>query len=398
MTPRNKALPNFVAPAVSRMKQYAAQYGPEATELTSLLRGEPDFPTPQHIAEALWAAVQAGYTHYPVIRGYDELREAVATRLSADYKLQFDPEREVLITSGATAGMYLALQAIVTSGDEVLLPQPIYDVYLNQVLAAGGVPVSVAAEHSGARFTLTVERLEQALTPRTRAIIINTPWNPTGTILNREELLAIGTFALGHGLILIVDEIYEKLVYDDCVHIPLVSLSDDFRDHVITVNSFSKTYAMTGWRLGYNLASPALTTAMLLNYEQFSRGATAFVQRAGIAALHGPQDCVTDMVSAYQARRDLMVKLVHGIDGVAAYSPQGGLFCLIDVRSYDQSSEALAHSLVRNWGLLTIPGSYYGPSLEGFLRLSFSYAPQDIERGLQILADGLEALKPSRRH
>lgn len=392
MTPGMKALPDVSSPAVSRMKSYAEQHGPGPHKLVSLVRGEPDFPTPAHISQALWEAIEAGYTHYPPVNGYRELRQAVANRIEADYGLHIDPDSEILITSGATAGMYIALQAVIEAGDEVLLPDPIYDPYPNQVRVLGGVPVSVPAQDDGTHFTLTRAALEETVTPRTRALILNTPWNPTGSVLSESKLLDIGAFAVEHGLVIIVDEIYEKLVYDDHTHHPLVALSEAFRDHVITINSFSKTYAMTGWRLGYNLANSRLTQAMHLYYQHFSRGSAAFVQRAGIEALNGPQDCVAEMVAAYGERCQLMVDLIREIDGITCVAPQGGLFCLVDVKNTGYASEELAHYLVREWGLLTVPGSYYGPALEGYLRLSFSYSAEDIERGINILADGLRGM------
>lgn len=392
MIPVNKVQPVTSPPAVSRMLNYAEQNGRTANNLVSLVRGEPDFRTPDHICQALFQAIDAGYTHYPVVNGYPKLRQAVADRLTADYGLAFDPEDEILITSGGTAGMYIALRTIISPGDEVLVPDPIYDPYPNQVRVVGGVPVMVKAERRGDHFTLTAEALKAALTSRTKAIILNTPWNPTGSVLSENELLEIGTFAVAHGLIIIIDEIYEKLVYGDSRHHSLVGLSPDFRNHVITVNSFSKTYAMTGWRLGYNLANPAFTKTMMMYYQHFSRGSASFVQQAGIRALNGPQDCVSAMVAAYTERRALLAKLIGQISDVSCLIPEGSLFCLVDARQFEMSSEALAQYLVRDWGLLTVPGAYYGPSLEGYLRLSFSYAGEDIQRGIDLLADGLKAL------
>lgn len=392
MNLKSKVHPEVSSPAVSRMLTYADKHGRNGQNLVSLVRGEPDFITPEHICRAMWEAIEAGYTHYPVINGYRDLRRAVAERLKADHALDVDPEQEVLITSGGTAGMYIALQAVIEAGDEVLLPDPIYDPYPNQVRVLGGVPVFVRAEEQDGHFSLTREALERAVTPRTRALILNTPWNPTGSVLNSTELSSIGAFAVEHGLVIIVDEIYEKLVYGDHKHVCLAALAEAYRDHVITVNSFSKTYAMTGWRLGYNFARPKFVRAMHLYYQHFSRGSAAFVQQAGIEALNGPQDCVSEMVAAYSARRQLMVDLISEINGINCLAPEGSLFCLVDARATGYSSEALAQYLVRDWGLLTVPGSYYGASLEGYLRLSFSYAEDDIERGIDLLRKGIQAI------
>lgn len=377
------------APAVSRMMEYARQAGRATNNLVLLVRGEPDFTTPVHIREALLEALEAGYTHYPVTHGYPQLRRAVAARVLADDDIQWDPDEEVLITSGSTAGMYLALRAVLHPGDEVLLPDPVYDPYAGQVRAAGGRPVSVLAARKNGHFYLPREALAEAVTPRTRALILNTPWNPTGTVCTREELTHLGEFALEHELVVIVDEIYEKLVYDRHAHVSLASLNSQFRDSLIMVKSTSKTYAMTGWRLGYNLANVRLTRAMRLHQQQFSRGSAAFVQRAAIAALEGPQECVTEMVAEYDVRRQLMVKLISQIEGVTCIQPEGTFFCLVDAHRYSTNAEKLAQYLVREWGLLTVPGTYYGRSLEGHLRLSFAYAREDISAGVELLAQGL---------
>jgi aspartate aminotransferase len=383
----------MVSPAVLRMLEFARHSGRDPASLVSLVRGEPDFQTPGHICRAAWEALEAGYTHYPVTHGYGELRQAVADRIRADQELDFDPETEVLITDGATAGMYLALLATLEAGrDEVILPDPIYDAYANQVRILGGKPIFVQTRRNGAHFHIDTDVMKAALTPRTRAIILNTPWNPTGTVVSREELRQIGEFVIEHDLIAIVDEIYEKLVYEGHVHCSLVGLSTALRGHVITINSLSKSYAMTGWRLGYNLASPDLIRAMKLHYEQFSRGSPAFVQRAGIAALRGPQDAVAQMVLEYAGRRRLLIDQFASIANVECIAPEGTFFCLVDVRGCGQASERLAYYLVRDWGLLTVPGSYYGCSLEGYLRISFSYARKDILRGLELLAEAVHCV------
>lgn len=391
--PTPKPLPNVASPAVGRMLNYAREAGQNPGELVSLVRGEPDFPTPEHISRALWQAIQDGYTHYPQIQGYPELRRAVGDRVRVDHGVEFDPDAEVLITSGGTAGMYLALLATIQPGDEVIMPDPIYDPYANQVIVVGGVPVSVPVAVVGSHFHISAEMLASALTSRTRAIILNTPWNPTGTVLSLSELMTIGEFAAEHELYLLVDEIYEKLLYDDNKHHCLAGLSPAFRDNVITINSFSKTYAMTGWRLGYNLASASLINTMQLYHQHFSRGSTAFVQQAGVAALNGPQTSVDEMVAEYAERRNLMLARLREIDGIRAIVPEGGLFFLVDIRGFGLGAEAMAKYLVREWGLLTVPGPYYGPSLEGYLRLSFSYAREDIVRGVERLGLGLAAAK-----
>jgi aminotransferase len=375
------------------MMQYARDIGRDESDLVYLVRGEPDSITPAHIRKALSEAVEAGYTHYPPIAGYRKLRQAVAQRIKENYVLDVDADNEVLITSGATMGMYLAIHGVLRPSDEVLLPEPIYDAYIGQLTLHGAKAVFVSTEMTDSHFHLSRNDLEAARTPYTKAIILNTPWNPTGTVMSRAELIEIAEFAVEHELYIFVDEIYHSLVYDDHVHYSLASLSDEYRERVITINSFSKTYAMTGWRLGYNLASPSITKAMLLHYQQCSRGSSAFVQQAGVAALLGPQEHINDMLVEYAERRKLVVEGLKKINGLGCLVPEGTFFCLLDARMLRISSEELAQYLVRDYGLITVPGVYYGSNLEGFLRISFSYGREEIARGLERLADGIHQLE-----
>lgn len=380
--------------AIARMLQLVRESGRDESELVYLVRGEPDFNTPAHIRQALSQAVEAEYTHYPPIAGYPDLRQAIAEQRQTKTGIPVDPD-EVLITTGATMGMYVALQALITPGDDVLLPAPIYDVYLGQIAAAGGRAVQVKAgsgdaqSAGGAHFHIPMNLLEEALTPDTRAIILNTPWNPTGTVMTQEELQTIGAFAIEHDLYVLVDEIYEELVYDTHKHYSIACLFDAFRSRTITINSFSKTYAMTGWRIGYNIAPQVLIEAMLHQYRQSSRGSSAFVQRAGLAAIRGPWEPVARMVAEYTQRRKLLVNLVNQIEGVRCLAPEGTFFCLVDIRNLRQTSEAIARHLLQDVGLVIVPGSFYGPTLDGFLRLSFSYSQDNIRRGVERLADSI---------
>ncbi len=384
-------------PAIARVLQMVRESGCNESELVYLVRGEPDFNTPAHIRQALSQAVEAEYTHYPPAAGYPDLRQAIVEQRQTKTDMPVDLD-EVLITTGATMGMYVALQALIAPGDEVLLPAPIYDVYLGQIAAAGGRAVQVPARSGDAlsageaHFHIPMNLLAKALTPNTKAIILNTPWNPTGTVMTREELQAIGAFAVEHDLYVLVDEIYEELVYNNHKHYSLASLSDDFRSRTITINSFSKTYAMTGWRLGYNIAPQALTEAMLRQYRLSSRGSSAFVQRAGLAALQGPWEPVAQMVAEYTQRRQLLVNLVNQIEGVHCLAPEGTFFCLVDIRNLRQTSETIARHLLHDVGLVVVPGSFYGPALDGFLRLSFSYSQENIRRGAERLVDSIHRL------
>ncbi len=358
-----------------------------------LLRGEPDFATPTHICEAAIEAIRAGETHYPPARGIPELRGAVSERIQRDFQLSLDPDTEILITSGATMGLYAAVMAVVDPGDEVLLFDPCYDPYYTIVRSAGGVTVPLAAQEIGGHFFVSPDTIHNAITDRTRAMLINNPWNPTGTVMRMEELQALVELAETHDLVLIVDEIYEHIVFAGHQHRNLASLSAAARARTITVNSFSKSYAMTGWRLGYTLAPPELTTAMSRVSVQFSRSAASFVQHAGIVALSESQSITGSAVQAYARRRALMMAIFRDAEIRTFRPPEGTFFLFLDIRAYGISSEQMSRYLLHQAHVVTVPGSAYGPAGEGYLRLSFAYADETVRAGAEAVAAALTALE-----
>lgn len=374
-----------VPPVVSQIKEKARRLEASGKPLIYLSRGEPDFETPVHIRAAANRALQDGHTHYPPMRGIPELRRAIAGRVGRDFGLLRDPEEEVLVTTGATMGLYIALFALINPGDEVILLDPIYDPYSTLVRLAGGSPIRIEASVKEGRFSVSSQDLENAATKRTKAILINNPWNPTGSVMTPEEISVLVDYAEAHDLILICDEIYEKIVFDDRKHYNLAASSPLARKRTVTVNSFSKTYAMTGWRLGYNLAPPPLTQAMLHIAQQFSRSAASFVQHAGVAALNGPQEAVDKMVDHYARRRERITKLISHSDLHAGRPPEGTFFYFLDIRKYGMDAQSLADLLMEQSGVVTVPGSLYGPAGEGFLRISFAYSEDTLQRGLEAL-------------
>ncbi len=382
-----------VPPAVSRTIQKARALEAQGKKLTYLMRGEPDFATPPHIVNAAVKALSAGQTHYGPTQGIPELRAAIARRMMRDFGVVVDPERQILVTNGATMGIYVAVMAVINPGDEVLLFDPVYDPYPTIVRLAGGKPVRLEiAPDEKQHFRLTREVIEGAVTPRTKAILLNNPWNPTGTVLTEQELQLLADAAEEHNLVLIVDEIYEKLTFGGRVHHSLAALSPVAAKRTITINSFSKTYAMTGWRLGYNIASPELTKAMVGIAEQFSRSAATFVQYAGLEALDGPQDVVTSMMDTYARRRELVAGKLLRANLFPYAPPEGTFFTLLDIRRFERDSESMADYLMQEANVVTIPGSAYGEAGEGYLRLSFAYDEQALERGTDALLEGLERL------
>jgi aspartate/methionine/tyrosine aminotransferase len=382
--------------AVNRVLREARQLQAEGRALVSLMRGQPDTPTPPHIVAAAEKALRDGLTAYPDNQGEPILRQAIAEKLRRDNGLTYDPGREILVTDGATAGIFTALAVLVQPGDEVLLPDPIYDAYASPIAIWGGRPVPVRAMIRGGRFTLDRTALEAVWTPRARVLLLNTPWNPTGTVWTRAELGALLDFAAAHDLHILSDEIYEALVYDGRRHVSPAALSPDARGRTVLVNSLSKTYAMTGWRVGYCAGTAEIVQAMLLVLQQFSRGPATFVQHAAASALLADQAAVRQMNAAYQERRDLVLRTLQGLPGVVPLAPEGGLFVMLDVRALAMPSDEVRRFLLREEGVVVIQGSAYGEAGEGTLRVSFAGGGESLGRGLERLRRGLQRLADQR--
>jgi aspartate aminotransferase len=381
--------PTAVNAILAEVRECQAQ----GKNLVSLMRGEPDLKTPEHIVEACTRALRDGRTSYPDNRGERALREAVTLKLHRDNGLSFDPATEVLATTGATFGIYAALMALIENGAEVLLPDPIYDAYQSPVRMAGGRIKSVAARIADGRFTIDEDALEAAWSPAARALILNTPWNPVGTVLSREELAAIVRFCERRNVALISDEIYETITYGEHRHLsPLVlALSEKMRERSILINSLSKTYAMTGWRVGYCAGPAALIQAMYLVLAQSSRGPATFIQDAAAAALSGPQDCVAEMREEYSRRREWVLTRLAGIPKVTMLPPEGGFFAMADVRGLNLPSNEVRQRLMRDHGVVVVHGAAYGPGGEGTLRVSFASGGETLAGGLDRLREGLSA-------
>lgn len=358
----------------------------QGRKIVSLMRGEPDFPTPGHIVEAAIRALRSGRTSYPDNRGEPALREAVAQKLSRD------AAAEILITDGATLGIYAALMALLGPGDDILVPDPIYDAYQSPIQLTGGRACAVKSRCEGGRFRLPIEELEAACTPATCAVLLNTPWNPVGTVFTQSELSGIADFVCRRNLTLISDEIYECITYDGHSHISPAAVSAEMRERSVIVNSLSKTYAMPGWRLGYCAAPKEIVQSMLLILQQSSRGPATFVQDAGVVALTGPQQCVEQMRAAYTERRRSVTEALSGLPAVEVLEPEGGFFTMLDVRRCGRGSDEVRRQLLHEFGVVVVHGRAYGERGEGTLRVSFASGGDNLSSGLELLRKGLAAL------
>ncbi len=378
--------------AVNRVLAEVRAAQARGVRTVSLMRGEPDLPTPAHIVEAAARSLRDGRTGYPDNRGELAYREAVALKLERDNRLRYDPATEILATSGATFGIHAALMAVLDPGGEVLLPDPIYDAYASPIRLAGGVPVRVPCPLRGPRFELHAEAVAGQITARTRALLLNTPWNPTGTVFGEGELRAIARVVMERNLWLLSDEIYEAFTYGGARHLSPVAAAPELRSRTILINALSKTYSMTGWRVGYCAAPPEVASAMLLVLQQSSRGPATFVQDAATEALRGAQDAVGAMRRDYDARRALVLERLAGMSACHPLPPEGGFFVMASLAPSGCTSDEVRRRLLEEHGVVVIHGAAYGACGEGTLRVSFAAGGEALSEGLARLRAGLEAI------
>jgi aspartate/methionine/tyrosine aminotransferase len=363
--------------------------------IVSLMRGEPDFKTPAHIVDACTQALAKGRTTYPDNRGEKIFRDAVAVKLKRDNQLTYDPATEILATTGATFGIYAALATLLNEGDEVMLPDPVYDAYQSPVKLCGGNVRAVASGIVNGRFVLTREALDAAWTPRCRVLILNTPWNPAGTVMTQAELEIVAEFCIRRDVFLLTDEIYEAITYDGAKHLSPLTAVPALREKAILINSLSKTYAMTGWRVGYCAGPANLIQKMFMVLAQSSRGPATFIQDAAAQALAGPQDCVAEMHAEYTRRRAQVMQKLADVPKCRVLAPEGGFFAMLDVREMGVPSNEIRKHLLHQQGVVVVHGSAYGPGGEGTLRVSFASGGETLARGLDLLRTGLTQVAES---
>ncbi len=353
-----------------------------------LEQGEPDFTTSEHILNAAIEALRGGWTHYTAMDGTMELREAIAKKLEKDNGIDFDPQTEVTVTSGSQEAMLIAAQGFLNRGDEALILDPYYPACYEDTLLAEAKPVSVPLDEKK-DYSVETEALESKITERTRMIWLCNPSNPTGHVFSKEDLEVIAEVAKRHDLIVFADEIYEKIVYDGVRHVSIGSLPG-MEDRTITVNGFSKAYAMTGWRIGYVAAEKKLSTTLRKLHYYATLCPNAISQKAAFAALNGPQGCVKEMVTEYNRRREVVL---HELDRIASlfYTiPKGAFYVFPDFSSFEKSDEIFAAFLLKEAGVVTAPGSGFGKTGEGHVRISYSISYEQVKEGMDRIKKCLE--------
>lgn len=350
--------------------------------------GEPDFDTPLNIKEAAIRAIHAGFTKYTPVGGTDELKDAVIGKLQRDNQLTYR-RSEIVISCGAKHSLFNVAQVLFEEGDEVLIPSPYWVSYPDIVYLTGAKPVVIKTRIDDG-FKLQPAQLEAAITPRTRAIIISYPSNPAGVCYSRRELEELAAVILRKGIMIISDDIYEKIIYDDQPFFTLASLSDELKRISIVINGVSKSYSMTGWRIGYAAGSEEIVSAMTKYQSQNTSNPTSIAQKAAVEALNGPQEGVGMMAREFQKRRDLIVEKLTAIPGVTCLMPQGAFYVFPDVgsyygRSYDgkviRNSAEMATYLLDEANVALVPGGDFGH--DDHIRISYATSMEQIEKGVE---------------
>jgi aminotransferase len=370
--------------AIRKMLELSAKM----KNVVHLEQGEPDFATPKHIVEAAMKAARKGFTHYTEIDGTLELREAIADKFEKDNGIDADPQNEITVTSGSQEAMLIAALGFLNSGDEALILDPYYPACFEDTLLAEAKPVLVPLDERKS-YGIGIEDFERRITKRTRMIWMCNPSNPTGHVFSKEDLEIIAEVARKHDLIVFSDEIYEKIVYDGARSISIGSLPG-MGDRTITVNGFSKAYAMTGWRIGYVVAGKKLSTTLRKLHYYAVLCANAISQKAAVAALTGPQNCVEEMVTEYSRRRECVVHELNEIESLFYIKPKGAFYVFPDFSSFQKSDDAFALYLLKKAGVVTAPGSGFGKAGEGHLRISYSVSYEQVKEGMKRIRKCLE--------
>ncbi|MEC9037710.1 MAG: pyridoxal phosphate-dependent aminotransferase [Verrucomicrobiota bacterium] len=365
----------------------AKQMREEGIDVCNLGAGEPDFDTPQHIKSAAIDALQDGQTKYTAVAGLLALRKGLAKKLSEENQLNYEPN-EIVVNCGAKHSCFNAIMACCDAGDEVIIPAPYWTSYPEMVRAVGAEPVFVETKQEN-NWKMTAEEFDNAMTGSTKMIIINSPNNPTGAVYTKEELAAIGEVAASEDILILSDEIYEKLIYGESEHVSIGSISEEIQKLTITVNGFSKAYSMTGWRLGYTAATKEIADAIDTIQSHSTSNPTTFAQYGAIAALTGDQSEITDMVEEYNIRRQYVLGRLNSIANVSTIEPDGAFYFLINIEKTGIKSVNFAEKLLSRMQVAAVPGIAFGN--DHSIRISYATSLPIIKEGLDRLEEFCKA-------
>jgi aspartate/methionine/tyrosine aminotransferase len=366
------------------------EYARNFKNLIFLNLGEPDFSTPKHICEAAKKAIDEGFTHYTHIRGMIELRQAISERTKMELGLNYDPETEILITVGGTSAFFAIVQSIIDPGDEILLPSPYYPPHYNAAMVAGAI-VKTYKQIPELEYDISANEIKSKVTDKTKAIVIVSPNNPTGARLSEERIKEIAEIAKEKDLLVISDELYDKLIYDG-KHVSIAN-QKEMRERTVIINGVSKTYAMTGWRIGWILAPEQIISTALKIHHPMVVHPSSIAQRAALAALTGPQDCVEEMRREYERRKNFMVKELQNVKGVKCPKPKGAFYIFPSFEEYGISSYELTKYLIREARIVFVPGEAFGEEWKYNLRISYSASMDELQEAVKRLREALSKLK-----
>jgi len=361
----------------------------EGRDIVHLEIGEPDYETPKYIVDAAKKALDEGKTHYPPVPGIPELRVTIADKLNKDCNTSYAAD-EILVTSGVSHGIFLAIMSFLNEGDEILIPSPAYLAYMTAPIIAGAkVKYYSLTEESG--YQIDIENLKSQITEKTKMIVLISPHNPTGTVLNENTLAEISKIAIENNLIVVSDEIYQGIVYDNIKATSIASLPG-MKERTILMNGFSKYYVMTGWRLGYIACSKELIDPMMRLTFYSVTSANTFVQWAGITALTGDDSECREMLKEYERRRNLIYEGINSIDGISCVKPEGAFYVFVNIKKLGITSNEFCSFILEKYGVATVPGHVFGDDGEGYVRISYANSFENIEKGLSRISEGVKHL------
>jgi aspartate aminotransferase len=392
----SKRAQNITPSATMRISALAKEMNRRGEHVVSLSMGEPDFPTPEKVKLAGIKAIENNKTKYTVNTGVPELREAISAKLKKDNNLDFSSD-EIIVSNGAKHSLYNALLAIIDEGDEVLIPAPYWVSYPHMVNLAQGKPIIVGSREENG-FKISVEDLEEKVTEKTTAIIFCNPSNPTGAAYSKEEIERLAKFFVEKNIIVIADEIYEKLVFGGFEFTSIASLNEEIKSKTIVINGVSKAYSMTGWRIGYAAGPKEVISAMSRIQSHSTSNASSISQYAALEALTGPQDKVEIMRVEFEKRRNYLQKELNGIEGINCNLPEGAFYLFPNVSAYFndeiKGSTEFATYLLQEGKVATVPGEAFG--MEGFIRISYAAAMEELEEAVKRIKSALNDLRNNR--
>lgn len=371
----------ILPPKIRAVLDAARKLSESGKKIFNMTAGDPDFPTPKHIVAAAKKALNEGFTHYVSHVGIQELRNAIGEKLRKENNVKVEPSRIIVSPGSGPAGSNSVLSAI-NPGDEVIILEPAFYNYQYWVRMAGGKPIFVPLD-AKRNFKPSFHNLREKISEKTKMIIFNSPCNPTSSVFERKDVEKIADIAKRNDLLVLSDEVYEKIIYNGSEHVSTASLPG-MSDFTFTVNSFSKTYAMTGWRVGY-VAAPEQFVESIQSLNIYNTSYPAgFVQKAAVAALLGPQECVAEMVSEYDNRRRILIEALQRTS-LPYVEPEGTFYFFIDTTELSKDSEKAAVNLLRKHGIATVPGSAFGPSGDGYVRISYTTSTKLVEEVAEVL-------------